>query len=257
VAGLVFLWFAFRKYRGRVEITPTARLVGWTPSLCLFGVVAALGVDTQVEGHIGWGAVGGCAFFAVVSLVWLLFASRRAGGVDEMIEEAVEEHELPGFVSFLKHLDWKTTLFLIAIFVPVGALEAYDWVDRLADGIQYVAGGSRLAVFVILVFTAMAASAFVDNVPFLLVMLPTVATLAGNLGITGTPVFLYFGLLLGASVGGNITPVGAQANIAAMGFLRRHGEPYPLGKYMALSIPYTIAAIAAACALTYLTYGIQ
>ena len=256
VAGLVFLWFVFRKYRGEVKLERTAHLVGVLPSLCLGGVVAALAVGTQIEGGIGWGGAAGCAVFGLVAVFWYVHVARRQGIEGEAIEEALVDHKLPSLKSFVRGLDWKTTLFLICIFVPVEALARYGWVDRLAEAIQAVAGGSQLAVFVILVVAAMVASAFVDNVPFLLVMLPAVTKLVQAGGINGEPVLLYFGLLLGASVGGNITPVGAQANIAAMGFLRRHGAPFGLGRYMALSVPYTLAAVTAACVVTYIVFGL-
>lgn len=255
IAGLAFLWFVFRKYSGVVTIERREKMRGVMPTVCLVGVVAALALGTQIEGEIGWGAAIGCSVFALAAVIWYAVLPKPTATRDEPLEEALEKHELPGLKRFVLGLDWKTTLFLICIFIPVRALADHGWVDQLAVGIERVAGGNQLAVFVILVATAMVASAFVDNVPFLLVMLPTVTTLAGSLGMTGRPVFLYFGLLLGASVGGNITPVGAQANIAAMGFLRRHGAPYPLKKYMALSLPYSIIAIAASCAVTYLMFG--
>lgn len=255
VAGLAFLWLVFRKYKGRVELERTARLLGVLPSVCLVGVIAALAVGTQIEHGIGWGAAVGCAVFAAISVIWYWRAAAREGIEDETVEEALVEHKLPLMKSFIRGLDWKTTIFLICIFVPVTVLEKGDWIKSLAGGIESVAGESQFAVFAILVMTAMIASAFVDNVPFLLVMLPAVKTLAPGLGIEGSPILLYFGLLLGASVGGNITPVGAQANIAAMGFLRKHGQPFALRKYMALSVPYTLAAISAACLCTYLLFG--
>ncbi len=256
IAGLVFLWFVFRKHRGRVEIERTAKLLGWLPSVSLGGVVAALAVGTQLEKGIGWGAVCGTGVCALVALGWYLVVGRRYAVKGESMEDALLEHKVPGVGEFFKGLDWKTTMFLIAIFVPVAALEKYGWVGGLGGLIGDIAQNSRLAAFVILVTTAVVVSAFVDNVPFLLVMLPAVSTLAEGMGITGQPVFLYFGLLLGASVGGNITPVGAQANITAVGFLRKHGEPIGLREYVKLSLPYTIVAVAVACLFTYLSFGV-
>jgi Na+/H+ antiporter NhaD/arsenite permease-like protein len=256
VAGLAVLWFAFRKYRGEVHLKPTSVMIGRFPTVCLVGVVASLAVDTQIEGGIGWGAAIGTSIFAVLSFAWYWLTIGRKGGVDESAEEALLDHKLPSTRGLVFGLDWRTTLFLIAIFVPISALDKYGWVSRLGTLIATIAGGNRLIAFSILVTTAVAASAVVDNVPFLLVMLPTVTSLAKGLGIDWNPVFLYFGLLLGASVGGNITPVGAQANITAVGFLRKHGAPVTLKEYLSLSLPYTIAAVAVACFFTYLTFGI-
>lgn len=255
LAGLAVLWFVFRKYRGRVEVDRTARLVGMLPTWCLVGVVASLAIDTQIEGRIGWGAPLGTAVFAIIAFVWYSRVQKSTMGADLSAEDAMLAHRLPSVRGLLKGLDWKTTLFLIAIFVPVSALAEFGWVDRLAEVISGIAQGNPLAVYVILIATAVIASAFVDNVPFLLVMLPAVTGLALDLGIAGDPVFLYFGLLLGACVGGNITPVGAQANITAVGFLRKHGAPITLGSYLKLSLPYTLAAVAVAGFFTYMTFG--
>jgi len=256
IAGLGVLWFFFRKCRGKVEVDRTARLVGMLPTWCLAGVVAALAVDTQIEGGIGWGAPAGTFLFALLSFAWYARLQKNTMEADLSAEEAMLVHRLPSIRWFLKGLDWRTTLFLIAIFVPVSALDKFGWVDRLAVVITDIGRESRLAVYVILMATAVMASAFVDNVPFLLVMLPAVTGLARDLGIDWNPVFLYFGLLLGASVGGNITPVGAQANIAAVGFLRKHDVPITLRQYLRISLPYTILAVAVAGFFTYLTFGI-
>ncbi len=256
LAGLGVLWLVFRKYRGVAEIERTARLTGMLPSWCLVGVVASLAIATQIEAGIGWGAPIGTTFFAVIAFVWYVRLDKDTMEADLSAEDAMVAHRLPSVRGLVRGLDWKTTLFLIAIFVPVGALAAFGWVDRLALLIAELAQGSRAGVYLILIVTAVIASAFVDNVPFLLVMLPAVSGIAVDLGITWNPVFLYFGLLLGASVGGNITPVGAQANITAVGFLRKHNAPVTLQGYLRLSLPYTLLAVAVSAFFTYLTFGI-
>lgn len=53
---------------------------------------------------------------------------------------------------------------------------------------------------------------------------------------------LCFGLLTGATLGGNLTPVGASANIAACGILRREGYEVSTGQFMRIGVPFTLAA---------------
>jgi len=255
LVGLAFLWLVFRKHRGAVEIEREARLFGVMPTVYLAGLVLAIAIDTQLERGVGWGAAGGCAFFAALSFTWLAWKTRGRGAPDEDVEEAAIEHKMPSVRSYVRGLDWRTTLFIASVFVPVAALAHHGWIERLSAGILAVSSGNLTAAFVILVATAVLASAFVDNIPFLLVMLPAVTTLAAGSGFAGKPIFLYFGLLLGASVGGNITPIGAQANIAAVGLLRKHGSPVDLKSYLALSLPYTLLAVAVASLFTYLVYG--
>ena len=254
IAGGIFLWFIFRKYHGTFHLHRTAKLIGWAPTALLVLLIGSLAVGTQIEQGIGWGAAGGCAFFAGLSVVWLWRQTKKRRAHKESAEQAMWEHEIPTVGGYLKGLDWKTTLFIISVFVPVSILEKYGWIESLGTWIVHISAGSSVIAFAILVLAAMIASAFVDNIPFLLVMLPAVMAVGNGLGMAN-PIFLYFGLLLGTSVGGNITPIGAQANVAAVGLLRKHGAPVTLKEYFSLSVPYTMAAVAASCLFVYLLYG--
>ena len=84
-------------------------------------------------------------------------------------------------------------------------------------------------------------SAFVDNIPYVLTMLPVMSDVAAGMG--AEPYVLYFGLLVGATLGGNITPVGASANITGIGILRREGHTVPAREFMKISVPFTITAV--------------
>ena len=72
-------------------------------------------------------------------------------------------------------------------------------------------------------------------------MLPVLATVTASLGIE--PYLMYFGLLTGATLGGNITPVGASANITAVGLLEREGYRVSFGVCMRIGVPYTLTAV--------------
>ncbi|MDD6789565.1 MAG: SLC13 family permease, partial [Lachnospira sp.] len=84
-------------------------------------------------------------------------------------------------------------------------------------------------------------SAFVDNIPYVATMLPVIAGITGNLGIE--PYLLYFGLLSGATLGGNLTPFGASANIAAGGILRKEGYSVSFRDFARIGIPFTLTAV--------------
>ena len=77
-------------------------------------------------------------------------------------------------------------------------------------------------------------------------MLPVVAVIAQTLTAAGTPVnpkLLYYGLLVGATLGGNLTPIGASANIAGIGILRKDGYEVKSGEFMKYGIPITLSAV--------------
>jgi Na+/H+ antiporter NhaD/arsenite permease-like protein len=81
-------------------------------------------------------------------------------------------------------------------------------------------------------------SGFIDNVPYIIVMLPVAATLASNLGL---PKELYmFGLLIGSCLGGNLTPFGASANVVAIGLCKKEGSTVSFGQWLKLAGPFTL-----------------
>jgi Na+/H+ antiporter NhaD/arsenite permease-like protein len=84
-------------------------------------------------------------------------------------------------------------------------------------------------------------------------MLPVVAGIASILGID--PTLLYFGLLSGATLGGNLTPIGASANIAALGILRKEGYEVRAGEFMKISVPFTLAAVTTGYILIWLIWS--
>ena len=95
-------------------------------------------------------------------------------------------------------------------------------------------------------------SGFIDNVPYVTAMLPVVIRFATEAGL---PVELFaFGLLIGACLGGNITPIGASANVVAVGLLHREGHPISFGRFMKMGFPFTVAATAASYVVLWFVY---
>ncbi len=147
-------------------------------------------------------------------------------------------------------LDWDTTFFLIGVFIIVGGLSESGWLERLADVIVLHVGGHLMGSFLLFIVLSVVISGFVDNVPFLLAMIPVVKSVADKMGPVGDGVdplpVLLFGLLVGACLGGNITPIGASANIVTLGLLRRRGHVVGFRQFMRISIPFTVLAVLAA-----------
>ena len=111
-------------------------------------------------------------------------------------------------------------------------------------------GGTRWDLFLVysvIVWVSVLLSAFIDNIPYTTTMLPVVAVLAADLssagGVAISPKLFYYGLLCGATLGGNLTPIGASANIAGIGILRREGYEVKAGTFMKFGVPFTLAAV--------------
>jgi len=90
-------------------------------------------------------------------------------------------------------------------------------------------------------------------VPFLVAMLPVMQILISRTG--ASPSLLYFGLLLGASVGGNFTPIGASANIVAMGIVRNQGHTVRFMDFVRIGLPFTLVSTAAGGLVLWLVFG--
>jgi len=103
------------------------------------------------------------------------------------------------------------------------------------------------------VFVSVGLSAFIDNIPYVATMLPVMATISASMGIN--PLLLYFGLLSGATLGGNLTPIGASANIAGIGLLRKNGHEVKLTDFLKIGVPMTIAAVLTGYALLWLLWS--
>lgn len=88
-------------------------------------------------------------------------------------------------------------------------------------------------------------------------MLPVVQGIAGlmNGGAGFPPELFYFGLLTGATLGGNLTPIGASANIAAIGILRKQGEQVRTRDFLRIGIPFTLAAVLTGYVYLWLMWG--
>ena len=112
-------------------------------------------------------------------------------------------------------------------------------------------------LYTIIVWASVVLSAFIDNIPYFATMIPIITGMAPALGIDPaalTP--LYFGLLSGATLGGNCTPIGASANITGIGILRKAGFEVKNKDFFRIGIPFTLAAIIPAYIYIWLVFGI-
>lgn len=95
-------------------------------------------------------------------------------------------------------------------------------------------------------------SAFIDNIPYVATMLPVTQSIAYTMGID--PTILYFGLLSGATLGGNLTPIGASANITGIGILKKEGYAVENKDFLRIGVPFTLAAIIPAYVYFWVLY---
>ena len=144
---------------------------------------------------------------------------------------------------------------LLGLFIIIGAIDEQGVIDAAANLLAKAGGDNIFVLYTVIVWASVLISAFIDNIPYVATMIPIIAGLASALNIAD-PTVLYFGLLSGATLGGNCTPIGASANITGIGILRREGYTVKNSDFFKIGIPFTLAAIIPAYVYLWLMYGI-
>lgn len=220
------LYFIFRSHKEKTQLIRIEKVRSWVPTILLVSLIILLALSSFLDTGFNYMAGIICMAFGIIALIWEKFINKAS------------------IVSGIKGLDWDTTFFLIGIFVIVGAVSLTGWIQVLANYLAGLVGVNIFLGYTALVFIAVILSAFIDNVPFLATMLPVAIIMSEKLQIN--PSLFLFGLLIGASLGGNITPIGASANIVACGLLKKEGYPVKFSDFMKIGIPFTLAAVGAA-----------
>ncbi len=201
--------------------------------------------------------------FMVISLILASFISQKPAITNGLIcmallglglvRELVRGRGSQAVKDVILDIDYFTLALLAGLFIIIGGLTKVGVIERISLLIVHLGRGSTFVVFSVVVWLSVLVSGFVDNIPYVATMLPVVQGVAGHLQIE--PNLLYFALLIGATLGGNLTPIGASANITALGLLRREGYEVGAGEFMRLSIPFTIAAVSTGYVLLWLVWG--
>ncbi len=145
--------------------------------------------------------------------------------------------------DMVKETDWNSILFLIGVFVVVGAMNNTGILQGFAEWLGKMGIKSPSVYLAIFIWVSVILSSFIDNVPYTVLMIPVCLSVGTTLGVSPFP-FLY-GMLVGTGIGGNITPVGATANVIACGILEKRGYKVELKKYMAISVPFSVCSVLA------------
>ncbi len=152
-----------------------------------------------------------------------------------------------------KSIDYKTLLLLTGLFMVIQGLTAAGVIEAIAQLFVSIGGGGKLVMYALIVAVSVLLSAFIDNIPYVATMLPVVGSISAKLGIE--PYLLAFGLLIGATLGGNITPIGASANIAGIGILQKEGYKVETRDFLRIGVPFTLIAAASGALVIWLVWA--
>lgn len=232
LASLGIMYYIFRKVSGTVAKRETPAVTSWAPTGFLLLLVAALAASSFIPNRheLLPGAI--TAVLGLASLAW----NWRRGS----------------FTVELTKLDWQTFFLLGGLFVLISSLTVSGAVLSLSDWMSGMAGSSVLTAYVMIVLISVAVSAFVDNIPYTIAMLPVAELMAVRLGVN--PLLFMFALVLSTSLGGNITPIGASANVTAVGMLRKQGHEVSFSDFFRIGFPVTLAAVTFGTSLLWLLW---
>ncbi|MBN1429274.1 MAG: ArsB/NhaD family transporter [Anaerolineae bacterium] len=142
----------------------------------------------------------------------------------------------PDIREMMSVVDWTTLVFFIGLFVVVGAVQEVGILAVIADGIVGMVGTSLMASLLSIVWIAALLSGMIDNIPFAAAMLPIVKLLTRIIPGAESNV-LYYGLAIGADLGGNSSLIGSSANLVVAGITERAGYRITFRKFLKVGIP--------------------
>ena len=240
ILSACIVYFTFRKEKGAIpksgkmteveDLVPTILLVG---AIVLLIVASFLPFELPAETN---GLI--CTALLIIGLVY----------------NYIRNKNLDAIMGPLKAIDLETLGLLVGLFLMIGGISNMGVIDALAQLLAKLGAGNPFLMYTIIVWASVLISAFIDNIPYVATMIPVIAGIAMEMGIDSTA--LYFGLLSGATLGGNCTPIGASANIAGIGILRKEGYDVSNGDFFKIGIPFTMAAIIPAYILIWILFGV-
>ena len=250
VLSACIVYWIFRKEKGSISKTGKMTEVSdYVPTGLLLGAIGLLicasfapdswNLPEEINGII-------CCTLLVVGLIY----------------NYAKKKNLKAVSGPLMAIDFETLGLLVGLFLMIGGISNMGVIDALAALLADLGGGNVFLMFTIIVWASVLISAFIDNIPYVATMIPVIggiaAQMAPALGVDATLVGipLYFGLLSGATLGGNITPIGASANITAIGILRREGYEVANSDFFKIGIPFTLSAVIPAYIYIWLVYGV-
>lgn len=238
VLSALIIAFLFRKEKAAIPKTgERTKVTDYVPTILLAGTIVLLIGASFIPNKpdITNGLI--CCVLLVIGLVYNYCKKRN----------------LSAITAPLKEIDFQTIGLLLGLFIMIGGISEQGVIAAAANLLAKLGGGNVFLLYTVIVWASVLISAFIDNIPYVATMIPVIAGLAAALKVD--PTVLYFGLLSGATLGGNCTPIGASANITGIGILRKEGYTVKNSDFFKIGIPFTLAAIIPAYIYLWLIFG--
>jgi Na+/H+ antiporter NhaD/arsenite permease-like protein len=225
LGAAILLSMLLKPFSQVTHSTETSKIHSFIPSILLILMLALLMINSFIENTPSWSSG---------AIVLALF----------IIGNAIMSVKQKSWINFKQHIiniDYFTLALLTGLFIMIGGLNATGVIAALSQWFLSIGQNDVFLMFSLLVWVSVLLSAFIDNIPYVASMLPVVSLIASNMVVD--PNLFYFGLLMGATLGGNLSPLGASANVTALGILRQNGEHVKASTFMKIGVPITLVAV--------------
>ena len=234
----LILFILFRKQSQSVKLDEKTAVTDYFPTVLLVGTVALLILASFISEKP---AVTNGLICLALLMVGLIREAVKTGKPRET------------FLETMREIDFFTLMLLAGLFIVIAGITEAGVVTAISRLFVKLSAGNLFAIYSLIVWASVLFSAFIDNIPYVAAMLPVTAGIAQLMGVD--PTILYFGLLAGSTLGGNLTPIGASANITALGILRKSGYEVKAKEFMRISVPFTLTAVISGYVMIWLFWG--
>jgi Na+/H+ antiporter NhaD/arsenite permease-like protein len=156
--------------------------------------------------------------------------------------------------DFMPSVEWETLLFFAGLFVMIGALVKTGVIGQIAEAAARATGGDPLTATMLILFVSALLSGVVDNIPYTAAMSPIVLQLTQGIADPAQADALWWSLAIGADFGGNLTAIGASANVVVLGIAMRSGSPISFWEFTRKGAIVTGVTILLAAPYLWLRY---
>jgi Na+/H+ antiporter NhaD/arsenite permease-like protein len=156
--------------------------------------------------------------------------------------------------AYLGSVEWESLLFFAGLFIMVGALVKTGVIGELANLATDATGGNALPAVMLILGVSTLLSGVIDNIPYVATMSPLVQQLAAGIADPAQSQALWWSLALGADLGGNMTAVGASANVVVLGIAARAGNPISFWEFTKKGAIVTVISVLIAAPYLWLRY---
>ena len=240
ITATLVLMYVFKKDVQPIDIKDRTKITDYFPTYLLSGTIVLLILASFIPTLPSNPAdrIAGALYKPNETNGYICMAIFLIG----IIRELIVKKDFKSIKPAIMEIDFFTILLLAGLFIIIGGIEHVGFIDDISSLFLKISD-NPFVLYTIIVWFSVIISAFIDNIPYVATMLPVVGTLSAQLGGGSISYLLSFGLLVGATLGGNLTPIGASANITGLGILRKAGYEVSPKTFMKISVPFTLVAV--------------